>query len=152
MLNTLLRLMKGFLSLAVAIIFFEIIYEVFSRYIMKQAVPWGAEVTQTLLVWVTFIGTASAFNKGHHMAIDFLVKSIPSPSVRKVVENFANLVIFAFLAAGAWSGFAVVSRTWSDRTVALQIPGGVIYLAFPVSMILMMLIAALKYFEGRKKI
>lgn len=144
----LLRGMRAFVMAAVVVIFAEVIYEVFSRYILLQAVPWGAEVSQTLMVWMAFIGSACAFHKGRHMAIDYLVRSIPSPALRKTVTLLADACIAALLVCGFFSGFEVVSMTWPDRTTALQIPGGVIYLAFPVSMGLMLCILVEKYIRA----
>lgn len=134
--------------LAVVIIFAEVIYEVFSRYVLLQAVPWGAEVSQTLMVWMTFIGACCAFHKGQHMAIDYLVRSLPNRALRQAAVHAANAFIAVLLTLGFFSGAAVVSMTWADNTTALQIPGGIIYLAFPVSMALMLLILVHKYVTG----
>jgi TRAP-type C4-dicarboxylate transport system permease small subunit len=144
----LLRGMKAFVMLAVVVIFAEVIYEVFSRYVMLRAVPWGAEVSQTLMVWMTFIGAACAFYKGQHMTIDYLVRCIPSRGLRHAVIHIANALVAALLICGFFSGAEVVRMTWADRTTALQIPGGIIYLAFPVGMALMLLILACRYLQG----
>lgn len=144
----LFRGMKAFVMVAVVVIFSEVIYEVFSRYVLLQAVPWGAEVSQTLMVWMTFVGSACAFYRGQHMAIDYLVRSVPSPALRRAAVHLANALIAVLLVLGFFSGIEVVSMTWPDRTTALQIPGGIIYLAFPVSMALMFFILAARYAAG----
>ena len=146
----LFRGMKAFVMMAVVVIFAEVIYEVFSRYVMLQAVPWGAEVSQTLMVWMAFIGSACAFYRGQHMAIDYLVRSVPTPALQKTAIHLANALIAALLVFGFFSGLDVVSMTWPDRTTALQIPGGIIYLAFPVSMALMFLILVVRYVTGMR--
>lgn len=150
MIDYLIKGLKAFVMMAVIIIFAEVIYEVFSRYILLQAVPWGAEVSQTLMIWMTFIGAVCAFHRGQHMAIDYLVRSIPWKGMQKTLIHLANASIAALLICGLLSGIEVVSMTWPDRTTALQIPGGILYLAFPISMALMLLILAGRYVAGAK--
>ena len=149
MIEYLIKGIRAFVIAAVLIIFAEVIYEVFSRYVLLQAVPWGAEVSQTLMVWMAFVGAGCAFYRGQHMAIDYLVRSIPSPGLRKTAVHFANACIATLLVCGLISGAEVVSMTWGDRTTALQIPGGIIYLAFPVSMAVMLLVLAERYITGK---
>jgi TRAP-type C4-dicarboxylate transport system, small permease component len=143
-----MKFIKFFAIASVVIIFAEVIYEVLSRYILLRAVPWGAEVSQTLMIWMTFLGAGCAFHKGQHMAIDYLVRSIPSTQLRNAVIHLANVSIAALLILGFFSGVEVVSMTWDDRTTALQIPGGIVYLAFPVSMALMLILLGAKYVSG----
>lgn len=150
MIEYLIKGLKAFVMLAVAVIFAEVIYEVFSRYVFLRAVPWGAEVSQTTMVWMAFIGAACAFHRGQHMAIDYLVRCIPSKGLQKTVIHLANALIAALLICGLFSGIEVVGMTWADRTTALQIPGGILYLAFPVSMGVMLLILVAKYLARAK--
>lgn len=150
MIDYLIRGLKAFVMLAVAVIFAEVIYEVFSRYVFLRAVPWGAEVSQTTMVWMAFIGAVCAFHRGQHMAIDYLVRCFPVESLRKPITHLANALIAALLVCGFLSGVEVVGMTWADRTTALEIPCGVLYLAFPVSMALMLLVLAAKYVTKAK--
>ncbi len=145
MIDYVLKGIRFFVMSAVAVIFVEVIYEVFSRYVLLQAVPWGAEVSQTLLVWMTFIGSAGAFHKGQHMAIDYLVKSIPLDNIRNTVIHITNACMAGILTFGLISGCDIVITLWGDTTTALQISGGIIYLAFPISMGLMLLMLIAQY-------
>jgi len=47
--------------------------------------------------------------------------------------------VLAFLVVGLVSGYEVVLRTWPLRTTTLQLPAGVLYLAFPAGCLLMLL-------------
>lgn len=150
MIDLLIKGLKAFVMVAVVVIFAEVVYEVFSRYVFLRAVPWGAEISQTMMVWMAFIGAVCAFHRGQHMAIDYLVRCIPSKGLQKTAVHLANALIAALLVCGLFSGIEVVGMTWADRTTALQIPGGILYLAFPISMALMLLILAAKYIPGAK--
>jgi TRAP-type C4-dicarboxylate transport system permease small subunit len=115
-------------------------------------VPWGAEVSHTLLVWITFLGAALALFRGEHMAINLLLDRISSARVRKTLQIAGDLAILAFLVIGIFGGAQVVLRTWSMQTTALQIPAGVLYLAFPLGCLAMVPVVVrdlyLKAFKG----
>ncbi|HDQ93669.1 MAG TPA: TRAP transporter small permease [Synergistetes bacterium] len=141
MVNRVLDLIFGavefLLSIALLLIFAEVVIEVSARYIFLAPIPWGAEFSKTLLVWLTFLGSAAAMRRGEHMVVSLVVEAIPSPKLKKAVEILADAVMLLFLLIGIWAGWQVVMRTWALRTTALQIPAGILYLAFPVGCVLM---------------
>ena len=131
------RPLEVLLALSIVAVFIEVLTEVTFRYLLHLPVPWGAEVSQTLLVWITFLGAALALFRGEHMAINLLLDRISSARVRKTFEITGDLAILAFLVIGAFGGVQVAVRTWSMQTTALQIPAGILYLAFPVGCLIM---------------
>jgi TRAP-type C4-dicarboxylate transport system permease small subunit len=131
------RPLEVLLALSIVAVFIEVLTEVAFRYLLHLPVPWGAEVSQTLLVWITFLGAALALFRGEHMAINLLLDRISSARVRKTFEIAGDLAILAFLVIGIFGGYQVVVRTWSMQTTALQIPAGILYLAFPLGCLIM---------------
>jgi len=131
------RPLEVLLTLSIVAVFIEVLTEVAFRYLLHLPVPWGAEVSQTLLVWITFLGAALALFRGEHMAINILLDRISSARVRKTFEITGDMAILAFLVIGIFGGYQVVVRTWSMQTTALQIPAGILYLAFPLGCLLM---------------
>ena len=140
-LGKLLGLFDILLTIAVVVICIEVLVEVSFRYVLHMPLPWGAEVSQTLLVWITFVGATLALYRGEHMTIKLAINKIPASVLRRALETVAHLAVLGFLIIGAWSGWQVVERTWSMRTTTLQIPAGVLYLAFPTGCLLMFFIA-----------
>lgn len=140
MFGVLLRAVDFLIAAAVVLTCIEVLVEVAFRYLFHLPLPWGAELSQTLLVWVTFVGAAAALARGEHMAIGIAVRRIPSPRLRAAVETAGRLAVLAFLGLGVWAGVLVTRRTWALQTTALQIPAGVLYLAFPVGCLLMSLV------------
>lgn len=140
-----------FLVVAVLSIFTEVLVEVSFRYLLHIPLPWGAEVSQTLLVWVTFIGAAAAFLKGEHMSVNLVMNWITSHPLRRFCMQAGRLMILGFLLIGTWGGWQVVTRTWAMRTTALQVPAGILYLVFPVACLFMVPIALRDLTRGRKE-
>ena len=92
---------------------------------------------QTLLVWITFIGSAAALLTNDHMEINIVLDRIHSPAAKKLVLFIRELAILIFVCVGTAGGVKLVERTWNMTTTTLQIPAGVLYLAFPVGCALM---------------
>jgi len=145
------RLLRPFLIAVVVLMFIEVVVEVASRFIFHYSIPWGAEVSQTLLVWMTFIGSAVALMRNDHISIDFLLERLPFRA-RTAMLRVNFVIILVFLACGFWSGVQVVKRTWNGSTAALQIPAGILYLALPVGFALMIPFALRVIFTGKNKI
>ena len=131
------RPLEFLLAANVIVVFVLVILEVFSRYIFHVSIEWVAEVTQTLLVWLTFVGAAVALLSGDHMVINILLNK-SSPGVRKAWELIGDLAILSFVVPGLIDGYHLVLRTWDMTTTTLQIPAGIMYLAFPLGCILML--------------
>ncbi len=140
--NTLLgKVFRGIdllLIVMIVAVFAEVLLEVFFRYVLHRPLSWGGELSQTILVWITFIGAATALFRGEHMTIDLLVRRLSSDGVKRSLRLFTLLVLGAFLVLGVDAGWTVVERTWRMRTTAMQIPAGILYLAFPVGCVLML--------------
>ena len=145
------RLLRPFLILVVLLIFLEVVVEVASRFIFHNPLPWGAEVSQTLLVWMTFIGAAAAFLRGEHIGIEMLVERL-SRTARAVLHRLNVLILLAFLVCGVRSGYRVVARVWDDVTASLQISAGILYLALPVGFGLMILFGLWMLITGNEKL
>ena len=131
------RPLELFVILAVTVVFIVVMMEVVSRYIFHQSIAWGGEVCQTLLVWITFIGSAAALLTNDHMEINIVLDRIHSPAAKKLVLFIRELAILIFVCVGTAGGVKLVEGTWNMTTTTLQIPGDVLYLAFPVGCALM---------------
>jgi TRAP-type C4-dicarboxylate transport system permease small subunit len=113
------------------LIFIEVLLDVLSRFIFHFAIPWGAEVSQTLLVWMTFIGVATAYLKNEHVSVEIFADCLPKRA-QAFMRRLNIIIIVVFLVCGTWSGALVVKKTWRSFTASLQIPSGVMYLALPI--------------------
>ena len=145
------RVLRLLLILVVILIFIEVTVEVASRFIFHIPIPWGAEVSQTLLVWMTFIGSAAAFLRGGHISVELFLERM-SRRWRPLMNRLNVLIILTFLACGIASGFKVVSRVWNDVTASLGISAGVLYLSLPVGFALMAVFGLWMLFTGRDRL
>ena len=130
-----LRLLNGILVGAVALLVLDVLLGVASRYLWGAQVKWTEELATILLIWVSFLGAAAAFEARAHLGIDVLTERFP-PSARRKTELAAHLctigfVVIAFLLGGS----ILVRQALVHRNIlpALQISDVVMYLPLPVS-------------------
>ncbi len=132
-----LRPLEILLTLALIGVFFEVILEVSFRYLLHRPLAWGSEFSQTVLVWITFVGSALALFRGEHMSVNLVMNCVRSPRKRLVLQIIGGLSVLAFLVIAFHGGIQVTQRTWTMKTTALQMPAGILYLAFPVGCLIM---------------
>ncbi len=136
------RPLELLLICSVIVVFVVVLIEVVSRYIFHQSIAWGSEVCQTLLVWITFIGAAVALVGGEHMEINIMMDRIRSRAVKKLLMLIGDIATMIFLVCGTVGGVRLVRKTWNMTTTTLQIPAGILYLAFPLGCALMIVVVA----------
>lgn len=130
-----LRLLNGILIGAVAILVLDVLLGVASRYLWGAQVKWTEELATILLIWVSFLGAAAAFEARAHLGIDFLTARF-SPSARRKTELAAHLCTIGFVViAFLFGGSILVRQALIHRNIlpALQVSDVVMYLPLPVS-------------------
>lgn len=115
-----------------------VLWQVISRYVMTSPSSFTDELAGYLLIWVGIVGAAYVAGKGEHLAIDLLLRR-SNPELRYKLELIINVLIILFSVAvlvvgGSW---LMYSRFYlSVTSAALGIPLGYVYLALPLSGVL----------------
>ncbi len=129
------------LIVAVALLVIDVVWGVFTRYIMSEQAKWTEELARFLLVWVSLLGGAVAFGTKGHLGVDFFVGRF-HPDAQKMMAVFAHLIVLFFAAAVfLYGGGRVVADALAmeQMTPALGWKMGYVYLALPVAGIFMVL-------------
>lgn len=108
---------------------------VVARYVFNSSLIWIEELSQYLMVWVTFLGAGLAFTQGRHVAVEFLQDVVPDP-IGGVIRGVVLLLSLVFLAAITVLGLQFVAFAWGQETPAMNIPFGIPYLAIPIGALL----------------
>lgn len=94
-------------------------------------IAWTTELSELLMVWVTFLGGAAASRRGAHMSItEFLDKL--GPGKRRAGDAAIQLVCLGVLGLLAWYGMGIVNSSWGNELTVLHVPMAIQYLALPV--------------------
>lgn len=118
----------GLAGLMVIVIFAQVIF----RYIFENSLSWSEELGRYLFVWITFLGAALGIREKAHVALDALVNALP-PAVRKPVWWIGYLAMIGLALAMVVTGTSLIELGMRQRTAAMQIPMGYVYVVLPIS-------------------
>ncbi|MCX7817019.1 MAG: TRAP transporter small permease [Syntrophales bacterium] len=105
--------------------------EVFCRYILGTMPAWFGELAVFSLVWLTMMGTASAFKRGYLIAMEFLVKKL-QPGVRNTILTISLIFTNLFFAIMTYFSVHQTLINWHQKSPALGIPMAFPYSALPI--------------------
>jgi TRAP-type C4-dicarboxylate transport system permease small subunit len=141
-LEVLVMIVMGFLAV-------DVLWQVFTRFILKSPSTWTEELATFLLIWVALLGAAVALNRGAHLGIDYFVGKLDRVT-QVYIEMFVFFCIAAFsVGVMVIGGIDLVQTTLSleQKSPALGLQMGYVYLAVPISGFFMLLYSAIAFFE-----
>jgi len=147
--NILDRSLEGLVMLAVGVLVLDVLWQVFTRFILLRPSSWTEELAVFLLIWVSLLGAAVALNRGAHLGIDYFVGKM-SPGTRLYTEVVVFLLVSVFsLLVMIVGGLDLVLSTLAleQLSPALQVKVGYVYLAVPISGFFLLLYAVIGLVE-----
>ena len=114
----------------------------FLRFIANYDVAWARELATFLMVWVTFLGLATAEARGVHMRVTEIAAYIFSAGARRRLDIGINAVIAVTLVLIIWFGIKISIRTWDQDSTILYWPVGLLYAAMPAGVFLTLVFLA----------
>ncbi|GGD27231.1 TRAP transporter small permease [Hyunsoonleella pacifica] len=134
------KFMEVFLIIIFTLLVFDVLFQVFSRYVLKASFSWTEELARFSLIWMSILGAAYLNAKREHLSMDFLYSKF-SDKTKKKVSILIEVFIFLFaLIVMVIGGFNLVYTTLhlGQLSGTLRIPLGYIYAILPVSGLLIM--------------
>ena len=123
-----------------SIMLISVIWQVFSRFILGSPSTITDEISSFGLIWVGLLGAAYATGQKLHLAIDLL----PTKLVRKH-RNWFDGFVFISIALFSLSVLIIgggrlswITFVLGQKSAALEIPLGIIYLVLPISGLLIL--------------
>ena len=129
---------------------------VIMRYFINRPIYWGEEFQLICIIVIVFFGAGAGFRTGSHIAIDFLVDFFPM-KLQKIITVIIYLIsivvmVYFFIQSSAFVRQMFVTRRITD---ILRIPFYIIYSAFPIGCVLIIINYSIatfaKYFSGGNK-
>ena len=121
---------KLLLHITSAMFFFIVILtlvQVFYRYVLNDALSWSSELTRIVFVWMTFLGSAVAINRGRHMRIDTVVGLLPA-RIQVMVDIAVHVAMVVFLVVVSYLSLEIIERSATAVTGALRWPRSVFFI------------------------
>lgn len=114
--------------------------QVIARYVFNSPLSWSEEMARYIHVWLILITSPICIRKGRHLKLDFLSHSLPF-KYKKPLKIIIDLLVVMFylyiMVIYGWK--TVIVNFGSQNSPAMQIPMYLIYLALPISGLLMIL-------------
>lgn len=127
-----------FLAIIMAIMVINVIWQVFTRFVMGSPSSFTDELARYLMIWVGVLGAAYIAGKRMHVAIDLMSGRLQEKNQRRLKILVNCIVILFCLAALVVGGLRLVYITYvlDQHSPALQIPLALVYAIIPISGIL----------------
>jgi TRAP-type C4-dicarboxylate transport system permease small subunit len=122
----------------------NVLWQVFTRFVLRDPSSFTEELARFLLIWVGLLGAAYASGRKMHLAITVVLEGLKGKS-RLAAELIIQACVFAFaLLVMVVGGFRLAAMTFTLNQIsaALRIPLGYVYLVIPLSGFLIMFYAA----------
>ena len=118
----------------IAIVFMQVI----SRYVFNNSLTWSEELARVLFTQMVFLAAPLVVLEKKGISVDIIVQFIPKSAKRKlyVVINCLSLVFFVFMGI---SGYNFAIMNFNQRTTALHLNMGMLYMVIPVSAVMMII-------------
>jgi TRAP-type C4-dicarboxylate transport system permease small subunit len=100
--------------------------------LLHKDIAWTTEFCELLMVWVTFLGAASATRRGAHMVVGELIDRLATNN-RRIADAAIQAVVLLVLGLLAWHGVGIAEAGMSSELTVLGWPIATQYAALPVA-------------------
>ena len=129
------RILEMFLVILMSVLVMDVLWQVFSRYLLSSPSSFTDELAGYLLIWVGVLGAAYVAGRKEHLAIDILVQRSPPARKRRLQFIIHTLILMFALTVMVIGGSSLVYTRFvlQVKSAALQLPLGYVYIVLPLS-------------------
>jgi TRAP-type C4-dicarboxylate transport system permease small subunit len=152
--NSIDAILKWIVIIIMAGMTINVLWQVFSRFILETPSSFTEELARYMLVWLGILGASYVAGQKMHLAIDLLSTKLEGKS-KSILEIVIQLFVFVFAFFVMFIGgirLITITFTLNQISAALQIQLGYIYLVVPLSGLLMMYYSFYFIYEEVNKI
>lgn len=134
------KVLEVFLVILMSVLVVDVLWQVFSRYLLSSPSSFTDEMAGFLLIWVGVLGAAYVAGRREHLAIDILIQKSP-PVRQRLLLYIIHSLIFLFALSVMVTGGVVLMYTrfvLQVKSAALQLPLGYVYSVLPISGLIIM--------------
>lgn len=134
------RVLGAALIAIMAVMVVNVVWQVFTRYVLGAPSSYTEELARYLLIWVSLLGAAYAAGQRMHLAID-VVTSRLTDARRAQADTAIHVAVLVFAFAAMVVGgvrLVYLSFALEQTSAALRLSLGYVYLVVPISGLLVM--------------
>lgn len=126
------RFLGHFLGAMLALMTLDVLWGVFTRYVLANQASWTEELARFLMIWIGMLGAAYATGQRLHLSID-LLKNKPNRLIALVILLFAAGVMVI-----GGSRLVLLTAELGQTSPAIGVPMAVVYAVVPLSGLLIL--------------
>jgi TRAP-type C4-dicarboxylate transport system permease small subunit len=139
----LVKILEIFLIVTFTALTLNVLWGVFTRFVLGHQAGWTEEAAIYLLIWVALLGAALTFREHGHLGVDYLVNKF-DPVAKRIAAMAVELVVLGFaigvMLIGGWAlVFETLAQGQTSPTLGWKV--GYLYAAAPLSGIFFILFA-----------
>lgn len=117
-------------SIMVSVIFLQVVMRT-----MGNSLSWSEELGRYCFIWLVYIGISYGVKKQRHLKVDVVMMLLKQKG-RIVMNIFSNLLFLAFCILAVYYGTDIAMKllNYGQKSPALQIPMGIVYMAAPLGL------------------
>ncbi len=127
--------LKWFLILLMTVMVVDVVWQVFSRFVLQQSSSITEELATYLLIWIGLLGGAYALHERAHLGIDLITNRLSEKG--KVYSEIITFCVVMVVAVVVFiiGGFRLlyITITLNQISPALQIKVGYFYSVIPLT-------------------
>lgn len=112
---------------------FVVLWQVISRFIVRNPSRWSEEVARYLMIWITFLASTIGITNKTHLGLTMAVNSIKNRKVRLSFRIFQYLCIIAFSLALFLYGLSYAIEGNNQTGMSIMIKMSLVYSVIPIS-------------------
>ena len=145
------RFLEMSLSVLLALMVVNVLWQVASRYLLNDPSSFTDELSRYMLIWLGLFGAAYASGKNMHVSIDLLQRGLSEQGIFYQKITIKLLIIF-FSIVMIIGGLRLVYISFhlGQLSSAMQLPLGYVYMALPLSGVLITFYTALDLINLKK--
>ena len=136
--KTIDRIVGNLLVIIMSVMVINVLWQVFTRFVVGTPSSFTDELARYLMIWIGILGAGFVSGKNAHVAIDVLPSKL-SANGQKKLSVFVKILIALFALTAMVIGrsrLVYITYILGQHSPALQIPLAYVYLAIPLSGIL----------------
>ena len=129
------KALAGTLIIAMVSILLTVIWQVVSRYVLKDPASVTEELSRFILIWIGILGAAYAYRQKAHLGFNLIVER-QSRKVKRLLLTCVEVIVIIFcVLVMVYGGAELVSITLELEQIsaALGVKMGFIYSVLPLS-------------------
>lgn len=130
------RSLSAFCVALFALLVVVVVWQVFTRQVLDAPSGWSEELAKYVFVWLSLFGAALVFGERGHIAVDIVITKAPLAAQRVVAVLMQVAVLLFTGLVLVYGGTMLATNTWSIGVAGLPASVGPLYLALPISGVL----------------